>query len=914
MHQDNWKKSKLNDNMKTMRRLTIAILFASLELHGLSLSATADDGEHANAKGKTLRLWYDEPAPDSDAGWVNRSIPMGNGYMGVNVFGGIETERIQITENSLYDWAAKNTGFKRRGVNNFAEVYLDFGHKNVSGYERELNLNEGLSHVNYHHDGVKYSREYFTSYPDKVMVIRLNASKAGKLSFTLRPTIPFLGDGKSGNVSATGDSVTLSGVMTYFDIKFEGQFKVIPTGGQMNASKREGTITVSGADSAVILIAVGTNYQFDPQVFLTKEPADKLKGFPDPHDKVTDYLADAAAKSYEQLLANHQADYQNLFDRVSLDLGAEVPMISTDEMVDAYPDGSSSRYLEELAFQFGRYMLICSSRAGTLPPHLQGIWNVYARPPWSSQYLHDTNVQMAYAPVFSANMPELFESYAGFFNVFVHRQREYATQYLQQYNPSQLDPSGDNGWSGPFWANPYDVPGKTPIAGFGTGCWISQMFWDYYDYTRDETLLAETVYPVLYEQANFVSRFVQEIDGALLAKPSSSPEQYLEGRRKRETIGTTFDQQMFYENHHNTLTAAKILGRTDDRLKLYEEQLPLLDPIHVGKSGQIKEFREEEFYGDAGKSIDPNHRHTSMLLGSYPGQLINDSTPAWLDAVKTTLTLRTRSSNIGWARAERIAFWARVHDGDEAYLFYRDLLAGNYLHNLFNDHRGGPLFQADANYGATAGVTELLLQSQGHVVAPLPALPTAWPDGSYRGLLARGNFEVSAQWSGGQATYFEVLSKVGGTLNLRYPNVAKSVIKTKDGQSVTFDVKGSDEVSIETTQGQTYVAKNIPAYVPVTAPSDLKLINDSKSDQIKLSWTGVPDTTSYNLYRAVGSAPDYELVASKIEDTTFVYQADDLKQIEQMTWKVTAVRNDERESDEGATAIWLKLSPHEPIN
>ena len=899
--------------MFVRNQITIALTVSALFCVGMCLAVQAfavekPSGLIADASGKAMRLWYDEPAPDSDAGWVNRSIPMGNGYMGVNVFGGTTSDRIQITENSLYDWAAKNRGLKRRGVNNFAEVYLDFGHNKTSKYERELNLNEGVSYVKYKAKSVEYSREYFTSYPDKVMVIRLSASKAGALSFTLRPTIPFLGPGKSGSVSAEGDTVTLSGVMTYFNIKFEGQFKVIPTGGKMNASSKKGTITVSDADSALILIAVGTNYQFDPQVFLTAEPTDKLKGFPDPHAKVSGYIADAAAKSYEQLLANHQADYTELYDRVSLDLGASEPAIPTDELVDAYPGGDSSRYLEELAFQFGRYMLICSSRKGTLPPHLQGIWNVYARPPWSSQYLHDTNVQMAYAPAFCANLPELFESYADFFQVFVHRQREYATQYIKQYNPSQLDPNGDNGWSGPFWTNPYDVPGRTPIAGFGTGGWIAQMFWDYYDYTRDETLLAETVYPVMYEQANFASRFVQEIDGALLAKPSSSPEQYLEGKKRRETIGTTFDQQMFYENHHNTLKAAKILGRTDERLELYEKQLPLLDPIHVGKSGQIKEFRQEEFYADAGSTIDPHHRHTSMLLGSYPGQLINDSTPAWLDAVKKTLTLRTRKSHIGWARAERIAFWARVHDGDEAYLFYRDLLEGNYLHNLFNDHRGGPLFQADANYGATAGVAELLLQSQDYVVAPLPALPAVWSDGSYRGLLARGNFEVSAQWSGGQATRLEVLSKVGGTLNLRYPNVAKAVVKSAVGKTVDFSAKGTDQISIKTTKGDTYVVTEIPVCIPVSSPTNLKIDKDGKS-QIELSWNGSPDAASfklsYNLYRALGNAPDYELVASNIEGTNFVYKADDLKEIDQMTLKVSTVRADGRESDEGATVIRL---------
>ena len=648
--------------------LTLACWSTSFTFVSVADEPATDLGEGGLTK--SLRLWYDEPAPDSDDGWADRSIPMGNGYMGVNVFGGTSSERIQITENSLYD-STEGRGLHRGGLNNFAEIYIDFGHDNTSEYQRELNLNQGVSHVKYQQDNVEFTREYFTSYPDKVMAIRLRASKAGKLSFTLRPTIPFLGNGKSGHlksglVEATGDTITLSGEMSYFGVKYEGQFKVIPDGGTMKAGVGEqskGTVTVSDADSAVILIAVGTNYSIDSKVFLTEENADKLSDFPHPHAKVTQYLNDAATKSFEQLLENHQSDYKQYYDRVVVDLGATPPTICTDELVDAYPDGESSRYLEELAFQFGRYMLICSSRKGTLPPHLQGIWNVYRDPPWASQYLHDTNLQMAYAPAFSTNMPELFESYVDFFDTFVPRQRLYATQYIEQYNPSQIDPNGDNGWSGPFWTNPYNVTGKSPVAGFGTGSWIAQMFWDYYDYTRDRAVLADKSYPVMYDQANFVSRFVKDVDGVLLANPSSSPEQ-----KKRNTVGTTFDQQMFYENHHNTLTAAKILGRGDSRLPTFKSQLPLLDPIQIGKSGHIKEFRQEQFYGEIG---DPIHRHTSMLLGLYPGQLINDSTPAWLDAAKVSLTMRTNKTNIGWARAERIAMWARVHDGEQAYSFLR---------------------------------------------------------------------------------------------------------------------------------------------------------------------------------------------------------------------------------------------------
>ena len=505
---------------------------------------------------------------------------------------------------------------------------------------------------------------------------------------------------------------------------------------------------------------------------------------------------------------------------------------------------------------------------------------------------------MAYAPVFSANLPELFESYADYFIAFEPRQRKYATQHIEQYNASKLDPEGDNGWSGPFWANPYTIPGKSPIAGFGTGSWIAQMFWDYYDYTRDEKLLAETVYPVMYEQANFVSRFVQDIDGALLANPSSSPEQ-----KKRNTIGTTFDQQMFYENHHNTLVAAKILGHSNERLELFEKQLPLLDPIQIGKSGQIKEFRQEEHYGEIG---DPHHRHTSMLLGEYPGQLINDATPAWLDAVEVSLRKRTNKSHIGWARAERIAFWARVHDGDEAYSFYQDLLEGNFLHNLFNDHRGGPLFQADGNYGATAGVCEMLMQSQDYVISPLSALPSVWPSGSYRGLLARGNFEVSANWELGKATRFEVLSNSGGKLQFRYPNIAKAKIHTAD-RAPQFTSTGTDMVTIETTRGQSYTFTDLVDFTAIDAPSALKA-KSSGANEISLRWNPSEGADSYKLYRAIGNAPTYELVQSDIKEPVLVYQPSDLETIEQMTLKVTAVKND-RESPKGTIATVTNPSP-----
>lgn len=885
----------------------------TMEFTELSESAKELTNSPAANTSKNLRLWYDKPAPDSDAGWLDHSIPMGNGYMGVNLFGGTDKERIQITENSTQD---SNSSIG--GLNNFAEVYIDFNHNGATNYSRDLVLNEGTAHVQYDYNGVNYKREYFTSYPDKVMAVRLSASEAGKLSFTLRPTIPYIteyrekpGDnrGKSGTVKAEGDTITLSGVMEYYNLQFEGQFKVIPDGGTMKTqndqNNNNGTITVSDADSAVILIAVGTNYEFNSQVVSASNRLDKLKGFAHPHAKVTKYLADAAAKSYDELLAAHQEDYLGLYDRVNFDLGAPEPSIPTDKLVDAYRNGDSNPYLEELVFQFGRYLLICSSRDNTLPPNLQGIWNVYQDPPWRSGYWHNVNLQMNYWLAFSTNMPELFESYIDYYNTYLPRQQQYATQYINQYNKSQLDPGGDNGWSMGNSTWPYNGSGKSSHSGFGTGAWTAMLFWDYYDFTRDEKLLKDVVYPAIYGQANFLSRFVQNYNGKLLANPSASPE----NAGNLQTIGTTFDQQTIYENHRNTLKAAEILGYSNAVLDKLKAQLPLLDPIIVGKSGQIKEYREEEFYGDIGEY---NHRHISQLLGVYPGQLINTSTPAWLDAAKVSLKERGPGGT-GWAEAERVATWARTLDGEQAYFYYNYLIKRHSMHNLWNNHRDSytnRLFQVDGNLGASAGVSEMLLQSNDYVIAPLPAIPEKWANGSYRGLLARGNFEVSAKWSGGQAEQFEILSKAGGNLKVRYADIKDTVVKTSSGQNVSFTVEHRDQISFETKKGETYIVTGIPKKTKVEAPSELKLDFHS-AKKLTLNWKASKDAVSYNVYRAVESSPDYELIASNVQGTSYTYESADLEKADQCTFRVTVVAANGRESD-GARA--LMLQPKKPEN
>jgi alpha-L-fucosidase 2 len=775
---------------------------------GRSVTATTNRSE------APLRLWYNSPAANNNDGWVSQSLPLGNGYMGVNLFGGVQQDRLQITENSLVDAPTDKIG----GLNNFAEVFLEFPHTAPSKYSRDLVLDTATAHVSYDNAGVSYQREYFASYPDKVFVIRLRASKAGSLEFTLHPTIPYLADfrhakgdnrGKHGTVKADGNTITLAGTMDYYGIKFEGQFKVIPQGGTLTATNSGGGfINVRGATSAVILIAVGTNYPIgNPQVFSATDRLDKLKGFPDPHKKVSDAIAAAATHSYDDLLARHEADYTKLYDRVNFSLDAPMPSITTDKLIDTVRSGASSDYLDELAFQFGRYLLISSSRSGALPPNLQGVWNVYQDPPWTAGYWHNVNQQMNYWLAFNTNLPELFDSYIDFYRAYLPAHQALAKQYLTQYRPSGLAADGDNGWALGNSMRPFERSGKASHSGFGTGPWTTMLFWDDYDFTRDKKLLREVVYPAMRGQANFLSRFVQDVGGKLLAKPSSSPE----NANSLQTVGATFDQQMIYENYRDTIEAARILSIHDPLIPVLEVQMPRLDPILIGDSGQIKEYREETTYGSIG---DPHHRHMSQLLGLYPGQLINSTTPAWLAAAKVSLEGRGLTPGLpGWAVAQRLATWARTGDGDRAYACYHTWQSNHAMYNLWNNHRDSTttkLFQVDGNFGVTAGVGEMLLQSHEEVIAPLAAIPKAWPKGSYRGLLARGAFEVSASWSNGHADRFEILSRAGGRLKLRYPAIAGAGVRTSNGNRVMFKRVDNADISFDTKAGQTYVITAIP--------------------------------------------------------------------------------------------------------
>lgn len=776
-------------------------------------------------------IWEPQPAPNSgdvggisvmrgrnyDEYWERWSYPIGNGTMGANLFGRYDTERIQITHKHLHNEGV----YKFGGLTGFADIFIDFNHENVRNYRRSLNINEAIAHVSYESSGVKYTREYFMNYPDNVLVVRLNADKKGALSFILRPEISYLGrkdmDDRTGQVIASGDLITLSGHMPFFNINFEGQIKVLNEGGSLTTGTDR--IEVSGADSVTLIMAAGTNYELKPSVFLNP-PEKKLDPDRFPHDEVSERISSAVAKGFDGLKKTHLQDYQNLFGRVNLDLNTKPSKLPTHNLLDNYQFGKKDPYLEELMVQYARYLLIASSREKTLPANLQGTWNQYYMAPWSGGYWHNINVQMNYWGAMSANLAETFEAYIHYFKAYRPKAEHSATEYVKERTPQKLsNEPGGNGWILGSGSNPYSIPAARIIhSGPGTGGLIAKLLVDYYDFTQDKDYLKETGYPALRDISLFYSKALQpQDDGTLLVYPSASPEIRVQTDAQREFIkqfpwahesrpgsyyitkGCTFDQAAVWECYHDTLKMAETLGEDDAFLNTIRDQIKHLDPILIGESGQIKEFREETAYGSIG---EPNHRHLSHLCPLYPGTLINSDHPDWMKAASKTLDFRGAETR-GWAIAHQMNCRARLKEGDRAYGLYQKFIAERTFPNLWTWQ---PPFQIDGSLGALAGVTEMLLQSHEEYIKPLPALPKAWDKGSYKGLVARGNFVFDVAWKNGKATKISVTSRAGGECRIATPGIESVAVQNSKGDVVETVSPENGKIKFDTIKGETYPA------------------------------------------------------------------------------------------------------------
>ncbi len=791
-----------------------------------------------------------------DDGWERWSLPIGNGYFGANVFGRTETERIQITEKTLANPYVRTTPDGKfsslGGLNNFSETYIDIGHpfSEVENYSRSLDLNTAISGVNYCYKGVTYTRECFASYPDKALVIRLDADRKGELNFVLRPTIPWKqayakweGDGasKCGTVKSYVEEntgvVELSGKLGYFDIDFLGIYRVVTSDGTVIADtctneygEVDGVITVSGATSAYVYVTLGTDYVLSSEIFTASDQQKPTfyTSLEDTRRKVErESLAIAKlleGKCYEDgysiLKKRHLDDYTSIFGRVRLDLGdSDHAAIPTDMLLRKYQEGKQSGYLEALYFQYGRYLLISSSRKGALPTNLQGTWNRYNDTPWGAGYWHNVNVQMNYWPAFSTNLRETFEPYVDFNAAYMRAAEDNASSYIQKNYPSQFGLDGGNGWCVPTGGHQFSMLGNSDVIktrpeivdrSIGNLGFTTQLFWEYYQYTKDKKILKDIVFPVLVSAARYIVKQMEPDKNGYYLSYSDSPEMYVNGKWY-STYGVTYSQSFAYQNNLNALLAAKELGidLSDGALldrddlcvfKKIIEQIDKYDPINVGLSGQIKEFREEDYYCSVGD--DPHHRHISQLVGLYPTNIINSHTPTWLNAAKVSLTERGDHAT-GWGLAHRLNCWARCKEGDRAHQVLGILLKEMTATNLWDIC---PPFQIDGNFGGTAGICEMLLQSHEGYIEPLAAIPKEWDSGSYSGLMARGNVEVGAVWKNGIARRISLKPLVGGSISVRCRNISKASVTEKfAGATVPFSVSEEDVISFETKKGETYI-------------------------------------------------------------------------------------------------------------
>ncbi|RXG32402.1 glycoside hydrolase family 95 protein [Leeuwenhoekiella marinoflava] len=766
-------------------RLCIALLF----------------GTTAAAQNTDLRLEYDEPAKL----WVE-ALPVGNGRLGGMIYGNPDVETIQLNENTL--WAGqpyRNDNPQALEVlpearelifnENYTEAqdlinqkffsgksgmpYQTLGNLNlefkntgeVTAYSRSLDLENAVATTSYSRGGVNYKMEVFSSFPDQVLVVQLSANKAGKISFDASLTRP---EGAISFVD-TNNILHLQGTGSDYEgiagaVKFEAQVKVRTTGGSLSQS--ENKLQVSNADAVTLYISMATNFLSYNDIGGNAEA------------KAADFLELASQKSYTDLKDVHIKDYQNYFNRVTLELGdANSSTKTTDQRVADFKNGDDLG-LVSLYFQFGRYLLISSSRPGGQPANLQGIWAEGLKPAWDSKYTININTEMNYWPSENTNLSELNEPLV-----------QMVSELSQTGKQTAKEMYGASGWVAHHNTDIWRITGPVDGAFWGMwpmgGAWLSQHLLDKYDYSGDTQFL-DSIYTILKGSARFLTdHLVEEPDHAwLVISPSISPENApYSDHPESVTAGATMDNQLVFDVFTRTLKAAEILGKKDPVLKQIEASLKRLPPMQIGKWGQLQEWMYD---WDNPKD---NHRHVSHLYGLYPSNQISPyRTPQLFEAAKTSLVARGDEST-GWSMGWKVNLWARLLDGNHAYKLIQDQLkpsiqpdgkeVGGTYPNLFDAH---PPFQIDGNFGCTAGIAEILMQSHAGAVHILPALPDAWRQGKITGLKARGGFEVAVEWTENKPEKIEIKSALGGICRIRsyYPLAGDGLTKAQNENTNPF--------------------------------------------------------------------------------------------------------------------------------
>jgi alpha-L-fucosidase 2 len=649
-----------------------------------------------------------------------------------------------------------------------AEIKLGLPNSSLVSYRRELNIDKALHTIKYGKDGINYTREYFASHPANVQVFRLSADKKGAYTGFIS-----LKDAHKGKVKAEGSKLMFSGTISEDKIRlqYEAQVLVMNKGGSIEASNRK--IAFKDCDSLVIIMNGGTDYINQREKGWKQEH---------PHKRITKTLANASKKSFDDLLKEHIDDYQELFNRVTVDFGKtskDTLNLSTPERLNAYrgakvehqsgktmkqaninmKGGTPDLDLEEMLFQFARYLMISCSRPGCMPANLQGLWNKSNWPPWRCDYHTDVNIQMNYWFVDNANLSECFTPVSEWLWSVVPVKREATKKAFGVRGWAHRAENGIFGGASFKWY-------------LGDGAWIMQNLWDHYAYTMDRKYLETRAYPLLKNLCEFwEDTLIEWPNGKLVSPKSQSPE------HGPALEGNSYEQQLVYDLFTNYIEASIILDKDKDFRKKVESMKSRLLAPKIGKWGQLQEWAE-----DRDKPND-KHRHLSHLIAVHPGRQISPlTTPMLAEAAKVSMNGRGDGAT-GWSKAWKINVWARLHDGNRAYKLLNEQIKGNYYDNLFGFH---PPFQIDGNFGYASGVCEMLMQSQTGVIHILPSLPDAWPTGEITGLKARGGFIVDIAWKDGKLTGAKIKSLNGSPLTLKYGEHLKKM-KTRKGSAYTFD-------------------------------------------------------------------------------------------------------------------------------
>lgn len=909
-------------------------------LAGTGIAAKEGTTTETAAEKNLLRMWYDEPASASGLTgndlWEQMTLPIGNSFMGANVYGEIVNERLTFNQKTLWnggpstrrpDYKGGNIevsngvqmsekyqevveAFKNnasnatnlcsalvgKGMNDgygsyqsWGDIYLTFNgltESDYTDYSRDLDFQTGAAHVDFTQSGTDYHREYFMSYPDNVLAMKLTAKGNNKLNLNVKFPVDNdendvvnrnLGKNAEYTVDASAGTIIMKGSLQDNQMKMSSVLQVV-TGGTKTAGADGQSLDISDTDEVVIFVSAGTDYKNtfyneDESVnyyYRTGETDEQVAA------RVKALVDTAKEKGYEEVKNSHLADYQELFERVDLDLGqtAQAAEKTTDDLLAAYKNATATaaekRLLEVTLYQYGRYLTIASSREGDLPSNLQGVWQNRvgngSQVAWGSDYHANVNLQMNYWPTYAANLTECATPLIDFINSLREPGKVTAQTYFGTEAGfsahTQINPLG---WTCPGWSFDWGwSPAAIP--------WILQNCWEYYEYTGDLEYMREHLYPMMKEEALLYDQILVDSgveitleDGTkstrLATAPAYSPEH---GAR---TLGNTYEGTLVWQLYEDTIKAAELLGVDEDKVAEWKATQSRLSPIEIGKSGQIKEwYTEEEFNKDAnGNNIGEGygHRHISHMLGLYPGDLITEEHPEWMAAAKVSMENRTDDST-GWGMAQRICTWARLGDGNHAYKVIGNLLGSKIYKNLWDTH---PPFQIDGNFGYTAGVNELLMQSNMDYINLLPALPDAWETGHVYGLLARGNFEVDVEWKNGCIAEAVITSNNGGEAVIQCDNIFLAEVVDEDGNEVTVTNMADNRIAFDTIEGMSYTISKIPETEELEMPTALHTIRNG--NQITLSWNPVDANVTYTVYRKIGDGELME-AASGLSEAQYV--------------------------------------------